>query len=715
MTQLSTGGGKTEIAGALLKDFLVDGRKAVWLTHREELANQTEERLSLNWSVSAMSGTDSWSPRRPAPRIVNGVVILKAQTVSRRNKDSTVVWNNYGPDDLLVIDEAHHAPATGWERAIKQWPGKVWGLTATPWRLSLREGFDHLFHNLVTGPQTAEMQAGGYLALSRVFAPTPSDRISGGEVGQLGDFTEGGIERANDQFVMTTLAVNFWRNLADGRQTVAYAVSKGHAANLVRAFIERGFSAAAILSDTPHDDRERAITDFRNGNLTVLVNVAVATEGFDLPDASCVMITRPTKSLALYLQMVGRGLRPKDDGGDCLILDLAGSAEEHGLPEDYREWSLAARGNPTAGDPPVRYCHECNFMAHPAHHKCPQCDADLGKPCLRCGKFRPWSRWAEEANCPHEHDPVCDYCHPDVHSAIGIGSRSRKRCDYCGRNKPFSEWIQELLCEVKHEPVCDGCDERLHRSIGLPLWPSSLNAADSPAGYNAYINRSIENSKYSSTRDWLSVVSDLDIAIELAPESAKLARAYALRGVARHNLNKYDDAISDFNIAIERNPRFTFAYKCRADSLLAIERFQEAIDDYSQAIELQVSSSGLYSNRASAYRKADRMEDALSDYSVAIHLTQDNEYSGYLYHMMRASIHVELGNLELAEADFASIEAGIIEPDADFFGALILGAMYDRRAKIYEELGQHDKAELDRWKAKELNDKISTDSNAEQG
>lgn len=118
MTQLPTGGGKTEIAGALLKDFLVGGRKAVWLTHREELANQTEERLSLNWSVSAMSGTDSWSPRRPAPRIVNGVVILKAQTVSRRNKDSTVVWNNYGPDDLLVIDEAHHSPATGWERAI---------------------------------------------------------------------------------------------------------------------------------------------------------------------------------------------------------------------------------------------------------------------------------------------------------------------------------------------------------------------------------------------------------------------------------------------------------------------------------------------------------------------------------------------------------------------------------------------------------------------
>ena len=420
MTQLPTGGGKTEIAGVLLKGFLVDGRKAVWLTHREELANQTESRLKQNWTISAMHATDAWRRGRPAPYIPNGVAILKSQTVGRRNNGSLKIWEAYDREDLLVVDEVHHAPAPGWERAIEQWPGRVWGLTATPWRLSLREGFDHLFCNLVSGPQTSEMQADGYLAASRVFAPTPNDRIGGGEVGQSGDFTEGGIERANDQFVMTTLAVNFWRNLADGRQTVAYAVSKGHAANLVRAFTDRGIVAAAILSDTPQDDRERAIADFRNGKLTVLVNVAVATEGFDLPDASCVMITRPTKSLALYLQMVGRGLRPKDDGGDCLILDLAGNAEEHGLPEDYREWSLAARGNPTVGDPPVRYCHECNFMAHPAHHKCPQCDADLGKPCLRCGKFRPWSRWATENDCPIPHELVCDRCHDDVHSAIGV-------------------------------------------------------------------------------------------------------------------------------------------------------------------------------------------------------------------------------------------------------------------------------------------------------
>ena len=558
MTQLPTGGGKTEIAGALLKDFLVEGRKAVWLTHREELAEQSANRLKEHWLIPAMPVTEAWQRGKPAPYQPNGVAVLKSQTVGRRNNGRIKVWEDYGPEDLLVVDEVHHAPAPGWERAIEQWPGRVWGLTATPWRLSLREGFDHLFYTLVTGPQTSKMQTDGYLALSRVFAPTLDNRIRGGEVGQLGDFTEGGIERANDdggdggRFIMTTLAVKFWRNLAHGRQTVAYAVSKGHAANLVRTFTELGISAAAILSDTSSDDRTQVIKNFENRQITVLVNVAVATEGFDLPDASCVLITRPTKSLALYLQMIGRGLRPnKSDGNDCLVLDLAGNAEEHGLPEDHREWSLAARGNPAAGDPPVRYCHECNFMAHPAHHKCPECDADLGKPCPLCGKFRPWSRWAEESDCPHEHDTVCDYCHPDIHSAIGIGSFRRGE------------------------------------------------------------------------------------------------------------------------------------------------------------------SSLFYAQRAEENHVAGNLDEALADWFLAIHVGRADKNPGQMaaWHVYRANTHASMGNIDLAKADFATAES--ICEAGGLLTKLVLPIMHEERAKMYEDLGCHDKAELDRQKAKELNDIIEAGSSAE--
>lgn len=416
MTQLPTGGGKTEIAGTLLKGFLDDERKAVWLTHRQELAEQTEDRLSDHWSINARHATERWPQDRPAPGWRNRVAIFKAQTVSRRNKESETVWDNYGRDDLLIIDEAHHAPASGWERAIKQWPGRVWGLTATPWRLKSDEGFSLLFHNLVTGPQTAEMQVDGHLAHSRVFTPSEGNLIVGKEIRQ-GEYTEGGILQANDRVIMTTLAVEFWQNLALGRQTIAYAISQGHAHNLVKEFRDKGIAADLILSTskTPQSERERVKRDFETGQITVLVNVAVVTEGFDLPDASCVMITRPTKSLALYLQMVGRGLRRKDDGGDCLILDLAGNADEHGLPDNEREWSLAARGNPVAGEPPVSHCPECYFTTHPRHQKCPECGADLGKYCRQCGTFRPWSRWT--INCSVDEHPIaCDRCDPNYHS-----------------------------------------------------------------------------------------------------------------------------------------------------------------------------------------------------------------------------------------------------------------------------------------------------------
>ncbi len=128
-----------------------------------------------------------------------------------------------------------------------------------------------------------------------------------------------------------------------------------------------------MLSDTPMDKRARAIESFGNGTLRVLVNVAVATEGFDLPDASCVVITRPTMSLALYLQMVGRGLRPTTGGENWLILDLADNAEIHGLPGDERQWSLAPRGNNVGSDAPVIRCEKCDGVSLAASHFCVYC------------------------------------------------------------------------------------------------------------------------------------------------------------------------------------------------------------------------------------------------------------------------------------------------------------------------------------------------------
>ena len=415
MMQLPTGGGKTIIAGALLEDWLTGGARAVWLTHRKELIKQTQKMLT-DAGVSARDDVD-WTPGEGAPAMAGGVVILMAQKVSLQTARQEV-WNQYCSTDLMIVDEAHHAAAKGWERAIRQWPGPVVGMTATPWRLSEKEGFDHLLDELLCGPQVVELQAQGYLCPAQTLMPPPKQRIIGGAVDRkLGDYTEAGIVQANldRPDIMTAGALQFWREHANDRQTIAYAVSKKHARNLTSVFNDDGIPAAVLLSETPRAERNAAIDGFKAGRVQVLVNVLIATEGFDLPDASCILIARPTMSLAIYLQMVGRGLRPKPDDGDCVILDLAGNSGKHGLPEENREWSLERRGKATAGKDPMVWCEKCFTMSHAASHHCRQCGADFGKDCKRCGKWRAWKRWEFENHCGDKHQRVCDLCHIDAH------------------------------------------------------------------------------------------------------------------------------------------------------------------------------------------------------------------------------------------------------------------------------------------------------------
>ena len=455
MMQLPTGGGKTVIAAAFLSKYLAGGRKAVWLTHRKELASQTE-RILFESGLAATCNV-KWTPGTRAPRIANGAVILMAQTVGRRTINiADDVWGDYHEDDVMIIDEAHHAVAKGWERAIRQWPGRVLGMTATPWRLSKKEGLDHLFRVLVSGPQIADLQANGSLCNAQVVMPEEQNRIAGGKVGSAGDYTEKGIEAANgSRDVMTARALKFWQQHAADRQTIVYAVSVPHADNLAALLLGQGIPAAAIHARTDATARAQAIDDFSEGRLRVLVNVAIATEGFDLPDASCIVIARPTKSLSLYLQMVGRGLRPKEYGGDCLILDLAGNALEHGLPEQGRQWSLQARGEAEGGEPPVILCAECQTASPSSSHACRNCNMPFGKDCQRCGKWRTFrTGWVLHDLCSLSHDPVCDYCHADAHeranlAPVPIGQLLQRLT----RQVPGSNGIGRLY--EKHERVND--------------------------------------------------------------------------------------------------------------------------------------------------------------------------------------------------------------------------------------------------------------------
>ena len=347
-------------------------------------------------------------------------------------------------------------------------------MTATPWRLSENEGFDHLFSGLICGPQVSELQAERSLCDAQVLIPGPDERIRGGKIGSTGDYTEAGIERANidHPIIMTAGVRDFWRKHARDRQTIVYAVSVGHARNLVNVFNRADVSAQLLLGNTPPDQRAETIAEFKRGDLQVLVNVAVATEGFDLPDASCVVIARPTESLALYLQMVGRGLRLKPDGGYCVVLDLAGNSIKHGLPENRREWTLAPRSRTLrVGEAPVVICVHCEVASPAASHNCRSCGKLLGKDCLRCGKWRAWNSWGLEKICWLSHDLVCDLCHGDAHIQNHLPSIEEMENTMTGRINDLASRIVEVRTEFQSKvagPVFPAVDSDIQamRQLG---------------------------------------------------------------------------------------------------------------------------------------------------------------------------------------------------------------------------------------------------------
>lgn len=398
LLQMPTGSGKTETAIGLILELLRQNPNArfIWLTHRRELIRQTAQRLQQA-GVNTFAGySANWRTDQSLP--AHTAIVASPGVLKRRD-----ILDQLDHNWHLTVDEAHHAPAAVWSDLIIRFPGSVIGLTATPWRLSRREGFDHLFDRLILGPQVSELIAAGYLANPLVMAGKSETRIRGGPIGAGGDYTPAGIAAANDDRVLTQAAVDWWQDSTGGElQTIFYAISVAHAYRLHQALTDAGVSAAVVTQQTAEAERDKATQSFREGRFRCLANVAIYTEGADFPEAECIVLLRPTESLPLYLQMVGRGMRP-GARGHVLILDATDNTHRHGLPTQDREWSLAPRGETGEGETPVKECSSCHAMLPAATQVCPQCGKEFGRKCHRCGIWRGWHQWKS-------HNPVCDRC-----------------------------------------------------------------------------------------------------------------------------------------------------------------------------------------------------------------------------------------------------------------------------------------------------------------
>lgn len=325
MMQLPTGGGKTQIFAEIIRDAHNAGRRVMLLVHRRELIDQAARKIfSMHVPYGVISAGYTPSPSQ-------WVQIASVQTAVRRKLPMKF--------DLIIIDEAHHALANSYREILLQYPeAKVLGVTATPCRTN-GDGFENDFDKLVCGPSVNGLIKQGYLVAPKLYAsPLRADLTKVKMTG--GDYNEKALAEILDNNHLVGGIVAQWQKRALDKRTVVFAINIEHSHRIVETYREAGVIAHHVDGATPTEERNRILKAFGEGRIQVLSNVGIVTEGFDVPAIECVQLARPTKSLALYLQMVGRGLRPASGKDRAIILDHANCVFDHGFPEQDREWEL---------------------------------------------------------------------------------------------------------------------------------------------------------------------------------------------------------------------------------------------------------------------------------------------------------------------------------------------------------------------------------------
>lgn len=359
---LPTGGGKTVTFAYMAARAAERGQRVAILAHRVELLDQISETLArFDVPHSLIAPGRPFHPTAP-------VFVASAFSVPSR-------LARIAPPELLIVDEAHHAvQGNSWGRVIAAWPdAHVIGVTATPIRMG-GKGLGGVFDAMVEGPTVAELIDAGHLSPYRLFAPTTVD-TSGLRV-RGGDFVASELASACDRPTITGDAVEHYRRHADGRQAVVFCVSVEHARNVAAGFAGAGYAAASVDGEMTRADRSAAITAFRDRRTTILTSADLIGEGFDVPSIEAAVLLRPTMSLGLYLQQVGRALRVLPGKDHAVILDHAGNSRRHGMPCDVREWTLADRRRRRDGEAgSVATCPACLRVHHPAP-VCPGCGHD---------------------------------------------------------------------------------------------------------------------------------------------------------------------------------------------------------------------------------------------------------------------------------------------------------------------------------------------------
>ena len=357
---LPTGGGKTTIFSYITRTTASNGKRVCVLVHRAELLRQASASLQqLDVPHALVAAGRSMDLSRP-------VQVASVQTLARRLRHFSREWF-----DLLVVDEAHHSNAGTWATVLDHFHrARVLGVTATPCRTD-GQGLGQWYGAMVEGPTAAWLTAEGFLAPARVLAP-PGINLQGLRR-RMGDYDmrQAAEMLSSGQAMGSPLA--HYRQHLDGRTAIAFCCSVAHAEAVAQLFNDHGIAAASIDGRMDATTREGLLTDLGAGRLKVLTSCALIGEGVDVPSVAGCILLRPTQSLALHLQMIGRCLRPQP-GKVAVVLDHVGNCHRHGLPTDEREWSLegvSKRSREAA--PSVKVCPSCFSALRSGTQTCPEC------------------------------------------------------------------------------------------------------------------------------------------------------------------------------------------------------------------------------------------------------------------------------------------------------------------------------------------------------
>ena len=346
MLQMPTGTGKTYLFTSLINDLLCNYKREhqeiniLVVAHRTELLDQISATLSrfgiAHGFIQGAREQHLWK-RVQVGSIMSLLTDKNYYNVCRQRFD------------YIIVDEAHHSLADTYMKLFNLFPeAKKLGVTATPWRLN-HESFLSLYQHLITSPQISWFINKGLLADFDYVSIKPNSEVqklvNNSEVASTGDFSNTDLDNTFNNQRIRAKVYESYEKFAKGRQGIIYAINKRHAANIAELYSSHGVNAVAIDCDTPKEVRHDLISSFKEGKIKVLVNVDIFTEGFDCPSVSFIQLARPTKSLALYIQQVGRGLRVVEGKEKTIIIDNVGLYNYFGLPDANRKWLYHFKGH----------------------------------------------------------------------------------------------------------------------------------------------------------------------------------------------------------------------------------------------------------------------------------------------------------------------------------------------------------------------------------